>query len=178
VQEHERIENIFRYSSSSEELFDAFQEALRHRIKSLDSFKILLANPSLNPDEIKMFTEKLITDIPQKAYDINLWTAKIFENYLTEYDRLEDCINYYQRAHLHQPTLHEPLLKLLNLYNYDLDYPSNRKILNLIEDCVASVKYKSKVYYALANHYRRIGDNRMEVKCLSLAEKEAGNEKI
>ena len=80
MQELERIENIFRYSSSSEELFDTFKESLKYRIKSLESYKVLLANPFLTPDEIKMFTEKIITELPNKAYDINLWTANIFES--------------------------------------------------------------------------------------------------
>jgi hypothetical protein len=176
VQAQERIENIFRSASSSEELFDAFQEALKFGIKAIDSFKILLANPSLTHDEIKMYTEKLIIELPQKAYDINLWTANIFENCSTEYDRLEDSLNYYLRAFFHQPDLHEPLLRLLNLYNYDYDFPSNIKIINLIEDGVVMVSQKSKVYYAMANHYRRIGNNRLEVKYLSLAEREAEKE--
>jgi hypothetical protein len=177
VQELERIENIFRCSSSSEELFDTFNEALKHRIKSLESYKVLLANPSLTPDEIKMFTEKIITELPNKAYDINLWTANVFESSAAEYDRLEDSLNYYERAYFHLPIAHEPLLKILNLYNYELNYPSNKKIISFIEQGIDLVKQKSKIYYALANHYRRIGNCRMEVRYLSLAEKEALNEK-
>ena len=177
MQELERIENIFRYSSSSEELFDTFKESLKYRIKSLESYKVLLANPFLTPDEIKMFTEKIITELPNKAYDINLWTANIFESISAEYERLEDALNYYERAYFHLPIAHEPLLKILNLYNYELDYPSNKKIISFIEQGIESVKLKSKIYYALANHYRQIGNSRMEVVCLSLAEKEAMRER-
>jgi hypothetical protein len=177
MDELERIEKIFRCSSISGELFDAFQEALKCRIKNLETFKILLANPSLTPDEIKMFTEKIIIELPSKAYDINLWTGNIFENMILEYERLEDCLDYYERAYFHMPIAHEPLLKLLNLYNYELDYPTNKKIIDFIEKGIHSVKLKSKIYFALANHFRHIGNNYLEVENLLLAEKEAEKEK-
>lgn len=173
MQDQNKIENIFRSSSSRDELFDAFHSAINSKIKNPDTFKILLANPTLSPDEIKMYTEKIIQELPPNAFDLNMWTAGVFENYLHDYECLEDSLNYYHRALFTKPTSHEPLIKILNLYNYDIDVPANRRIVNIVEDAVAGTDRKSKVYYALANHFRKTGNNRMEVKYLALAEKAA-----
>jgi len=178
VQDQEKIENTFRYSSSQDELFDAFREAIRREVKNPETFKILLANPTLSPDEIKMYTEKLIRELPHSAFDFNMWTASVFENYSNDYEKLEDAFNYYYSALFYKPTSPEPLLRLLNLYNYEIDLPSNGRIVNLIEDLAASVENKSRVYYALANHFRKTGNNRLEVKYLALAEKSAEREDV
>ena len=167
----EKIENIFRNSSSPDELFDAFQTAVNLKIKSVDTYKILLANPTLSADEVKMFTEKLIKEQPDNAYEFNMWTGSVFENFISDYERLEDTFEYYKRAIFHKPDSHEPLLKLLNLYNYEINLPTNSRIINTIVDVVKTIDKKSKVYYALANHFRKTGNNRMEVKYLALAEK-------
>ena len=53
------IENVFRGSSSSDELFDYFQEALKHQTNDIGLYKMLLGNPALSSDELKMFAEKL-----------------------------------------------------------------------------------------------------------------------
>ena len=171
MQDKQKIENIFRNSSSPDELFDAFHTALKLKIKSADTFKILLANPTLSPDEVKMFTEKLIREQPGNAFEFNMWTGSVFENFISDYERLEDTLEYYKRAIFHKPNACEPLLKLLNLFNYEIDLPSNSRIINIIQDSVAATDQKSKVYYALANHFRKTGNNRMEVKYLALAEK-------
>ncbi len=176
MEDQEKIENIFRSSSSPEELFDVFNVAINSKIKNADTFKILLANPILSPDEVKMYTEKLIKEMPPIAFEINMWTARVFENFTEDYDRLEDSFEYYHRALFHKPTSYEPLLKLLNLYNYDINLPTNSRIVNVVQDAAAMTDQKSKVYYALANHFRKKGNNRMEVKYLSLAEKAAAGE--
>ena len=69
-----------------------------------------------------------------------------------------------------------PLLNLLSLYNYELDLPTNKVILEFVETRISAVQFKSKVYYALADHYKKIGDKQLEEKFLLLAEKSLGLE--
>ena len=165
-----RIEDTFRNSRSPDELFDAFQNAIKINLSDIDTFKILIANPTLTPNEIKMFTEKLLKETPGNALDLLLWTGKVFENHPDNYNHLEETILIYQRALSYKPTSHEPLLKLLHLYNHEIDFPTNQKILDLIDESVAAVDKKSKVYYALAKHYKKCGDPKLEKKYLQLAE--------
>jgi len=171
-----RIEDTFRNSRSPDELFDAFQNAIKINLNDSDTFKILIANPALTPNEIKMFTEKLLKEIPGNALDLLLWTGKVLENHPDNYNYLEDTILIYQRAIFYKPNSHEPLLRLLNLYNHEIDLPTNQKILNLIDESVAAVDQKSKVYYSLAKHYKKCGDPKSEKKYLQLAEKSVKRE--
>lgn len=170
------IENVFRNATSSDELFDAFQEALELNLNDLEIFKMLLANPALSADEIKMFTEKLIKEFPINAFDLCMWTAKVFENDQLDPHRLEDAIQYYSRANFIEPSLSEPLTQMLGLYNYGIDVLANRKILDIVESRVKSVKKKSEVFYVLADHYKKVGNIERAAKYLALAERSAERE--
>lgn len=177
LDEANRVEDTFRNSTSSDELFDAFQKAIRIKLNDINIFKILIANPTLTPNEIKMFTEKLLKEIPNNAFELLLWTGKIFESLPKFNDHLEDTILFYQRAISHKPTTHEPLVKLLNLFNHDVNLPTNQIILNLVDEFVAGVDRKSEVYYALAKHYKKRDHPIMEKQYLRLAEECAKRER-
>lgn len=171
-----KIENIFRNSASSDELFDTFQAALDEKFVDPEIFEILLGNPTLSPDEIKMFTEKLLKEFPDNAFILCMWTAKVFGTFSEDYERLEDALAYYNKASLLQPTEHEPHLKILGLYNYDLDLPTNYKVISTVESSIPPVNFKSKIYYALSEHYKKTGDLDHASKYLALAEKAAERE--
>lgn len=172
-EELNKIESIFRNSTSPDFLFDAFQEAIKLKTTDPEIFKILLGNPALSTDEIKMFVEKLIKEFQLHAYDLSIWAAKIFEHKDDYTNSLEDAVHYYKRAHDYKPNSFEPLLSILSLYNYDLDLPTNKVILEFVETRIPTVQFKSKVYYALAEYYKKIGDKQLEVKYFALAERSA-----
>jgi tetratricopeptide (TPR) repeat protein len=175
--EIKRIEETFRNSKSSDELFDAFQDAIKLNISDIGVFKILLANPMLSPDEIKLFTEKLIKEMPDSSFELLIWAGKIFENHTDYFNNVIEALLYYERAISSRPESHEPLLNLLNLYNYEMNLPINQKIFDSIDKSISSVNRKSKIYYALAKHYKKCGNTKMEIKYLELAEKSAAKEK-
>ncbi len=174
---YRQIEDKFRNSSSSGELFDAFQTALQNKISDADIYKILLANPNLTNEEIMMFTEKLALEFPQFKYDFYMWTAQVFENNLFDVNSIENSHNYYVKACSAKPTECEPLLRLIGLYNYDLDLPLNTIIIENVLERAAAVNLKSRVYFALAEHFKKTGNCEMEKIYLELAEKAAKNEK-
>ncbi|MEW5843853.1 MAG: hypothetical protein AB1775_11390 [Bacteroidota bacterium] len=171
-----KIENIFRNSISSDELFDTFQDALNEKFEDPEIFEILLGNPALSPDEIKMFTEKLIKEYPGSSFTLCMWTAKVFGSFSENYERREDALTYYIKASLQMPTEFEPYLRILNLYNYDLDLPTNDKIVGIVESGIPPVNFKNKIYYVLSEHYKKIGDLENASKYLALAEKAAERE--
>jgi tetratricopeptide (TPR) repeat protein len=177
LDEVNKIEETFRGSKSPDELFDAFQDAIKINLSDIGVYKILLANPTLSPDEIKLFTEKLIKEVPGGSFDLLMWAGKVFENHTDYFDNVKDALFYYQRAISFQPESYEPLLNLLSLYNYEINLPINQKILDVIDESVSAINQKSKIYYALARHYKKCGDSKLEVKYLSLAEKSAEKER-
>ena len=172
-EELNKIESIFRNSTSPDLLFDAFQEAIKLKVKDPEIFKILLGNPALSTDEIKMFVEKLIKEFPGNANELFKWAAKIFELQQNYHSATHDAINYYKRAHDYKPESFESLIQLLQLYNHELNLPTNKIILEFVETRISAVQLKSKIYYALADHYKKIGDKQREGKFLLLAERAA-----
>ncbi|MDZ7764531.1 MAG: hypothetical protein U5K00_08905 [Melioribacteraceae bacterium] len=98
------IEQIFRSSNDSNELFDAFQTALSLEIDDVELYKILLGNPTLSFDEIAMYTEKLANEFNKFGFDIYLWTAKLLETKSLNIDALETALHYYAKAAQINPT--------------------------------------------------------------------------
>lgn len=164
------VENIFRTSNSTCELFDAFHFSLSQRIVDINTYKILLANPVLSKDELKLYTEKLCTVMTDKCYDIYTWCAGILENKTTDLSFIEEAIDYYTKASHVNPQSCEPYLKLINLYNHDIDFPTNKIILNIIDEGLDKIEQKSSVCRAVADIYKRIGNKHQMIKYIKLAE--------
>ncbi len=166
-----KLEDTFRNSTNSDELFDAFQSALSNNVTNIEVYKILLGNPLLSIDEIKMFSDKLSKEFADLSYDINLWTASIFENNYTDYRCLEESLSYYKRAAERDESSFEPYLKALELYDYDMNTPLNHLILKFTETGIEKVENKSLIYYSLADHYKKINNDAMCRKYSELAER-------
>lgn len=165
------IEHIFRTSNSSDELFDAFRGAITRRISDIELYKILLANPVLSNEELKMYSEHLSKVFGDKAFDIFMWTGNIFSNYNTEYERLEDSIAYYVKALYCNPKNHEPHCNLLKLYNYEINLPANKIIIDIVENCINQVDKKSIVYLELAKLFEKAGNREKSVEYKKMAQK-------
>jgi len=174
---YKKIELVFRNSNSPDELFDRFTDAIKLKISDISLYKILLANPALSIDEIKMFTGKLLKEIPHEQFQLSMWAAKIFENRQTGYEFIDNSIHYYEIAMQSNPTSHEPLLEMLKLYNVDIELPHNKKILEMIDTYIPSVNFKSKIYFSLAELYKKLSDLNKATKYLALANKAAERER-
>ena len=74
------------------------------------------------------------------------------------------------------PAEYNPLLSVLKLYSYELPLPSNEDIMKIVNIGVEHVQQKAKVYDAMAEHFRKIGNLKLERKYKSIAEKAARNE--
>lgn len=166
----EIIEKKFREARSSEELFDTFQQAIRHKLKDLDLYKMLLGHVALNTDEIKMYTEKLCREFEDMKYDIYMWSANILESSLSE-ENLETAFNYYTRASELDRTNHLPFISMLKMYNADLDMPPKERIMALVDKALKEVRLKSHLYKELGNFYGLLGDEIKKRKYMTLAAK-------
>ena len=65
----EEIKKRFELSKEFNEIFDAFEDAITQRIEDMEVYKLLFWNPTLTPDELCLFGEKLAQDFPSLAYD-------------------------------------------------------------------------------------------------------------
>lgn len=172
-----KIEEVFRRSSSPDELFDSFRIAIELPVTDMDVYKVLLGNPVLSTDELKMFSEKLVKAFPNDSFNMLMWTAKILGSYKDDISCLEDSVHYYQRAYSVNPLSETTLVNLLGLYNYELNLSENNTIINFVESSVVSINKKSLVYYSLSDHYKRLGDITIAAKYFALAEKSQEREK-
>jgi len=166
------IERIFRDSSSPDELFDAFQNAIKLRLRDPELYKILLSNMSLSVDEIKMYVEKLSKEFRDISYDVYLWAAKLFEAAST-FDSIGEALNYYHRAIEYRGDDYKPYLQIMKLYNQDIDFPPKERISSILKKGLSEVQRKSKLCFGIADFYKKMNDAEMNRKFMMLGSKYA-----
>jgi hypothetical protein len=169
------FEKKFRDLNSSGELFDAFRDAIRNKIKDADLYKILLGNIALSPFEIKMFTDKLCTMFPDLSYDLLMWTANILENCSAK-NNIELAVEYYKKAAEADGLTHLPYYSIVKIYNPEFDNPPQEELLSLLQRGLEKVRYKSKIYFALAELYGKLNNLPFKHKYTLLAHKSAREE--
>ncbi|HEX2869018.1 MAG TPA: hypothetical protein VHO03_18400 [Ignavibacteriales bacterium] len=162
------LEKVFREATSSGELFDSFQKALKHKLKDAELYKILLSNIILSPDEIKMYTEKLCREYKEMCYEIYLWAANILESMHAE-EHLETAFEYYRKAIDTNRTLHQPYVSLVKMYNIELDLPPKKILLEVLKHGIEEVEHKSKLCRTIAEFYDILQDKAMKQKYLAMA---------
>lgn len=166
------LERVFREATSSGELFDSFQRALKHKLKDAELYKILLSNIILSPDEIKMYTDKLCREYKEIRYDIYMWAANILESMHAE-EHHEAAFEYYKKAIEVDRTGHQPYISLVKMYNRDLDIPPKKVLLEILKNGIEEVQHKSKLCMAIADLYGILQDVVMKQKYLAMAAKYA-----
>lgn len=171
-----KIERIFQNSACKNELFDAFDTALKSGIRNTELYKILLANPALSGDELEMYSEELIKRLKGSEYDFYIWTGQIFEMEHGRDSAHDKAFDYYCKASLINPTEAEPLIKILRLYNYDYQYTINNSIEEIVEKRVRFVNKKSVIYSLLADHFKAKGDLLKSSEYKALSELSASRE--
>ena len=119
----EEIRKCFSTSADFNEIFDAFQSALTQKLKDVEPYRLLFYNPSLTPDEVRLFGNKLANEFPEIAYEVYLWLASVFEVTNSAHDNYELALHYYQRAAEARPTEPDPYVDACDCYEPDLNIP-------------------------------------------------------
>ena len=170
-QEKEKIENIFRNSSDADELFDTFEIALKENLEDIESYKILFANPTLGLNEIKMFSQALCEKYPGFCFGVFTWVGNIFANKKYDSEWRKSAVDFFLKASDYEPAEPEPLIKLLELYDHEIDIPDNKLILKEVKERMNKVGKKKELYKSIAEFYKKEGNETLEKKYRSLAEK-------
>ena len=158
----EEIERIFLSSNDFNELFDAFENAIKQKIDDFELYQKLFWNSFLTIDEIILFGEKLVLVQPENSFEIFFWMANIFEALYSEKDNLEHAFNYYKKASIVKPTSEIPFIKAFESFDQDLNLPPIDNLIDFLKNGVELVYKKGKIYKHLGNLYKIKGDPQHE----------------
>jgi len=155
------IEEIRRCFSSSEdfnEIFDAFESAITHKLKDIELYRSLFWNHSLSPDEVRLFGEKLAAEFPEMAFEIFSWLASIFEATQSSSDNYELAFHYFRRAAKARPADPDPYLDACDCYEPDLNIPPLTNLIEFVKEGANYVVPPRVLYRRLAHLCDLAGD--------------------
>lgn len=159
--DQKKLEKIFINSTSPDELFDAFDIAVKEGIRNEVLYKSLLWNNALSPDEISMYAEKICKEFPELSYNIFFWTGKIFSTISLYYEHSDRAFKYFCKAADIDKKNHEPYLEICSLYNKELNIPNFHLIESFVKEGINEVEIKSKLCFALSGIYKKRGSMRL-----------------
>lgn len=171
----QHFEKLFRESTSSDDLFDAFRNAIEKKVKDGELYKILLGNAALSPYEIKMFTEKLCEEFRDLSFDLYMWTGNVLENCNAK-DAIEMSLEYYKKAINADNLNYLPYFSLVKIFDPEINIPTQEELLQILKTGLDKVKLKSKIYLALAELYNKLNNLQLKQMYIGLASKTARNE--
>ncbi len=167
----DEIRRCFASSTDFNEIFDVFQSVLAQKLRDVELYRMLFWNPSLTPDEVRLFGEKLASEFPDMAYGVFLWLASIFEVTYSSSDNFELAVHYYRRAAQARPEETDPYLDACDCYDPDLNIPPLTVLMEFLKSGVEKVRnpavlYRRLAYFAelsgnpdAAEEYRNRADN-------------------
>ena len=153
------IRHIFNNSKNFNELFDAFDSALKQGIDDVELYRILFWNDSLGSDELILFGEKLARQYRHLAYDVYMWLANIFEVLFGKKDNFELALSYYQKAAAIRPNESDPYLAACDCYNPDLNIPPAKMLIEFLKIGYEFVPNNKNICLRLAVLYQAIGES-------------------
>ncbi len=159
----DEIRKRFETSKEFNEIFDAFKHALEQRINNIELYRLLFWNPTLTPDELCLFGEKLSTEFPLLAYDIYMWLANVFEVTYSMYDNYDLALVYYKKAADRKPEAPEPYVNAADCYEPDLNIPPAATLIEFLRKGTETASRPKTLYERLASLYEHSGNDEMSM---------------
>ena len=167
----EEIRQCFSSSTDFNEIFDVFQSALAQRVTEFEPYRLLFWNPSLTPDEVRLFGEKLAGEFPEIAYEVFFWLAGMIEATYSSSDNHELAVHYYRKAAAVAPSEPDPYLKACDCYEPDLNIPPAAGLIEFLKSGIPHMKDPAPFFKRLGDLYMYIGDTDQGIYYRLLAEK-------
>ena len=155
----EEIRQCFTSSTDFNEIFDVFQAALAQKVSEFEPYRLLFWNPSLTPDEVRLFGEKLAGEFPQVAYEVFSWLAGMFEATYSTSDNHELALLYYKKAAAVNPSEIEPYIKACECYEPDLNIPPAAGLIEFLKTGLPHIADPTPLFKRLGELYTQIGDD-------------------
>ena len=73
----DEIRDKFANGKDFNEIFDAFEDALKQNLQDVELYRLLFWNSALSPDELCLFGEKLAKEFHNLAYETYMWLANV-----------------------------------------------------------------------------------------------------
>jgi tetratricopeptide (TPR) repeat protein len=172
----EDIRSVFTHSADFNQIFDAFESALRARTDDIELYRQLFWNKALTPDELCLFGEKLALEFPHLAYDTYMWLANVFELTFFQYDNYELALCYYRKAAAVNPKEPDPYLDACDCYEPDLNIPPIDQLIDFLKRGAGQVVHPKQLYLRLARLYSITGQEDESLRYQILAN-DAGTER-
>lgn len=157
----DHIRKCFGLSSDFNEIFDAFQQALAHRVDDFEVYRQLFWNNSLKPAELCLFGEKIVREFPVLSYDVYVWLARVFEATHSSADNHELAFEYYRKAAGVRPAEADPYCSAADCYEPDLNIPPLKRLIEFLKHGAESVPSPVPVYQRLVRLYEISGNDEM-----------------
>jgi hypothetical protein len=154
----EEIRQCFSSSTDFNEIFDVFQSALAQRVSEFEPYRLLFWNPSLTPDEVRLFGEKLAGEFPQVAYEVFIWLAGMFEATYSSSDNHELAFHYYRKAAGVNPAEPEPYVRACECYEPDLNIPPAAALIEFLKSGIPHMSDPAPLFKRLGDLYTYLGD--------------------
>jgi hypothetical protein len=156
----DEIRGKFANGKDFNEIFDAFEEALKQSLQDVELYRLLFWNAALSPDELCLFGEKLAKEFPTLAYETYMWLANVFEVTYSSYDNFELAIRYYRKAAKVKPMEVQPYLNAADCHEPDLNIPPFTLLVEFLKEGLNSVKDKKTLLHRLSYLYQMHGDQK------------------
>jgi hypothetical protein len=153
------IRQIFSHSKNFNDIFDAFESAIRQGVDDIEFYRPLFWNDALSTDELLLFGEKLAREYRHIAYDVFMWLANVLEVLFGKKDNYELALTYYQKAAAIKPEETDPYLDACDIYNPDIDVPSIKYLIEFLKIGLEFVHDKKSLNIRLSVLYKLAGDN-------------------
>jgi hypothetical protein len=154
----EEIRQCFSSSTDFNEIFDVFQAALAQGVTDIELYRLLFWNPSLTPDEVRLFGEKIAGEFPRIAYEVFFWLAGMFEATYSTSDNHDLALHYYRKAAAVNPAEPEPYIKACDCYEPDLNIPPAVGLIEFLKSGLPHVADPTPLFKCLGDLYTYIGD--------------------
>jgi hypothetical protein len=158
--ELDEIRSRFANGKEFNEIFDAFEDALKQGIKDVELYRLLFWNSALSPDELCLFGEKLAREFQDLAYDTYMWLGRIFEVTYASCDNFELAMQYYRKAAKARPEEAQPYLDAADCHDPELNIPPFFWLLEFLKSGINLVKEKKMLLHRLSYLYQMHGDQK------------------
>ncbi|MBS4027071.1 MAG: hypothetical protein KGZ58_00420 [Ignavibacteriales bacterium] len=154
----QQIRECFLETKNFNELFDAFEEAIRQRLDDFELYRALFWNGSLLPDELCLFAEKLVVEFPSLSYQTYFLLAAIFETTYAQKDNYELALRYYRKSAIVNPSEVAPYLAICDCYDPVVNLPAIDELIAFLLDGLAYVDKPNVLLERLVKLYEQKGD--------------------
>jgi hypothetical protein len=156
----DEIRSKFAEGKDFNEIFDAFEDALKQGVQDMELYRLLFWNTALSPDEVCLFGEKLAREFKNLAFETFMWLASVFEVTYSSCDNFDLAMRYYRKAAQARPEEIQPYLDAADCHEPDLNIPPFVLLVEFLKEGINLVADKKTLLHRLSYLHQMHGDQK------------------